>query len=284
MTLLPFTVSVFTRPNRALSIVSVLPMALAFAVFGGCGASAPSPQGIAAPLEVTVAAASDLKFALDELVQEFHRIHNDIHVSVSYGSSGNFYSQLSNQAPFDIFLSADLEFPRKLAQQGLTLSDSEFLYAVGRIVVWAPAESPIDVERLQMDALRHPSVAHIAIANPQHAPYGRAAEAAMRSMGIYDAVQAKLVLGENIAQTLQFIQSGNAEIGIVALSLAVAPNVRPAGRYWEIPLDRYPRMDQGGVILKWAKHRDAARALRAFITEPKGRSMLEKFGFTLPEK
>jgi len=135
-----------------------------------------------------------------------------------------------------------------------------------------------------MDALRHPSVAHIAIANPQHAPYGRAAEAAMRSMGIYDAVQAKLVLGENIAQTLQFIQSGNAEIGIVALSLAVAPIVRPQGRYWEIPLDRYPRMDQGGVILKWAKHRDAARALRAFITEPKGRSMLEKFGFTLPEK
>jgi molybdate transport system substrate-binding protein len=127
-------------------------------------------------------------------------------------------------------------------------------------------------------------VTHIAIANPQHAPYGRAAEAAMRSMGIYDAVHAKLVLGENIAQTLQFIQSGNAEIGIVALSLAVAPSVRGQGRFWTVPLDRYPRMDQGGVIMKWAKDPDAARAFRAFFIGPGGRSTLEKFGFALPEK
>ena len=106
----------------------------------------------------------------------------------------------------------------------------------------------------------------------------------MRSVGVYDAVQAKLVLGENVSQTLQFIQSGNAEIGIVALSLAVAPSVRTQGRFWEVPLDRYPRIDQGGVILKWAKDPDAARAFRAFLTAPQGRSTLEKFGFTLPEK
>jgi molybdate transport system substrate-binding protein len=234
--------------------------------------------------EITVAAASDLKFALDECVREFERANPGIRVRVSYGSSGNYYAQLSNQAPFDVFLSADVEFPRKLGEQALTLPDSQFPYAVGRIVVWVPTTSRIDVQKLQIDALKHPSVTHIAIANPQHAPYGRAAEAAMRSTGVYETVRAKIVLGENIAQTLQFIQSGNAEIGIVALSLAVAPTVRGQGRYWEIPLDQYPRVVQGGVILKWAKDPDAARMFRSFLIDLQGRAILKKFGFMQPEE
>jgi molybdate transport system substrate-binding protein len=262
----------------------ILAITIALGNFSGCGSNAPEASEDTTPRELSVAAASDLKFALDEIVQEFGKLNQGIRVSVSYGSSGNYYSLLSNQAPFDVFLSADLDFPRKLAQQGLTLADSEFVYAVGRIAVWVPASSPIDVEKLQMSALKHSSVAHIAIANPQHAPYGRAAEEAMRSTGIYNAVQPKLVVGENIAQTLQFIQSGNAEIGIVALSLAVAPTVRGQGRFWEIPLDRYPRMDQGGVILKWAKDPDAAETFRGFLIAPAGRSILRKFGFELPEE
>ena len=281
------TLSKKTKVARHQRSVSAFAWLVAIATGLGstnCGSNAPDAQGVRPAREVTVAAASDLKFALDEIVQEFGKVNKRMRVNVSYGSSGNYYSQLSNEAPFDVFLSADLEFPRKLAQQGLTLPDSEFTYAVGRIVVWVPRGSPIDVETLQMDALRHPSVTHIAIANPQHAPYGRAAEAAMRSTGIYHSVQTKLVLGENIAQTLQFIQSGNAEIGIVALSLAVAPTVRGQGRLWEIPLDRYPRMNQGGVILKWAKDPDAAQAFRTFLIEPTGRSTLKKFGFILPEK
>ena len=153
-------------------------------ILSGCRSESITPQAAPPARDVSVAAASDLKFALDDIVQQFEKEDKGIRVNVAYGSSGNFYSQLANQAPFDMFLSADLEYPRKLSQQGLTLPGSEFTYAVGRIVVWAPASSPIDVEKLQMSALKHPTVRHIAIANPKHAPYGRAAEAAMRSMRV----------------------------------------------------------------------------------------------------
>jgi molybdate transport system substrate-binding protein len=129
--------------------------------------------------------------------------------------------------------------------------------------------------------LRAASVRHVAIANPQHAPYGRAAEAALRSLGIYDSVQRKLVLGENVAQTLQFVQSGAADVGIVALSLALAPPVRGQGRYWEVPDAAYPRVEQGGVILKDSK---AARELRAFLLGDGARRVLKEYGFSLPEK
>ena len=250
---------------------------LLLAVLAGC-------RGVrtgAAHREVSVAAAADLNFALDEISRDFGKRNPGIRVNVAYGSSGNFYSQLQNQAPFDLFLSADMEYPRKLVEQGLGLPGTEFAYAVGRLAVWAPAGSPIAVQRLGIHALQHPSVTHIAIANPRHAPYGRAAEAAMRSLGVYDAVRGKLVFGENVAQALQFVQSGNAEIGIVALSLAVSPSVREQGQFWEVPLDSYPRMEQGGVILKWAKDADAARLFAAFLTQPEGRSILKKHGFML---
>jgi molybdate transport system substrate-binding protein len=262
--------------------VSLYPTALVVSLFVGLVGCGAKPEQAAR--EVSIAAAADLKFALDEVKGEFTQAHPEIRLNISYGSSGNFYAQLSNQAPYDLFLSADLDYPRRLAKDGLTLPESEFRYAVGRIVVWAPAASPIDVETLGMNSLRHPSVTHIAIANPQHAPYGRAAEAAMQSLGVYDLAKPKLVFGENVAQTLQFVQSGNAQAGIVALSLAVSPTVRRDGRYWEVPLDQYPRMEQGGAILKWAKDPDAARAVRAFLTGDRGRSVLKRYGFFLPEE
>jgi molybdate transport system substrate-binding protein len=237
-----------------------------------------------APQELLVAAAADLKFVMEEMIEKFQQRSPETSVKVTYGSSGNFYSQLVNQAPFDIYFSADVGYPRKLSEQGLALEGSDFVYAVGRIVIWVPAFSEIDVERLGVEALRHSSVRHIAIANPKHAPYGKAAEAAMRSLGLYEAIREKLVYGENVAQTFQFIQSGAAELGIIALSLALAPNARDQGRYWEIPLQTYPRLDQGGVILKWSREPTAAQSFRSFVLGPTGREILKRYGFTLPEE
>jgi molybdate transport system substrate-binding protein len=234
-----------------------------------------------APATLTIAAAADLQFALQDLSQQFQAAHPDIHFAPVYGSSGNFYTQLLNGAPFDLFLSADLEYPHQLAQRGLAHSADIFPYAVGRLALWVPAQSPLDVAVMRMKILDDPAVKHIAIANPQHAPYGRAAEAALRHWGIYDRVAPKLVLGENIAQTLQYIQSGAAEAGFVALSLATAPKLRGQGRYWEVPLNAYPTLWQAGVIL----HRSpAAQEFRDYLDSPAGRRILQQYGFSLPGK
>lgn len=231
---------------------------------------------------VRVAAAADLKFALDDISTTFRTQHPEIMLQVSYGSSGNFFAQLSNRAPFDIFFSADVDYPRRLIAQGVAAKETEFLYAIGRLVVWVPRASAIDLARLGMQALVAPSVRKIAIANPKHAPYGRAAEAAMKTLGVYEAVREQLVYGENIAQTAQFVQTGAADIGIIALALAVAPALKDEGRYWEVPLESYPRIEQGGVILSWATDAPAAHALRAFVVGPEGRGILHRYGFFLP--
>ena len=179
------------------------------------------------------------QFAMPEIARQFRAARPAIELEIAYGSSGNFFAQISQRAPFDVFLSADVEYPRKLASAGVATGTPVFTYAVGRLVVWVPAASPLD----PATALREPSLKHLAIANPQHAPYGRAAQAALRTLGLYPGLEPKLVLGENIAQTLQFVESGAADAGIVAMSLAQAPPMRARGRYWEIPLDAYPRME-----------------------------------------
>jgi len=245
-----------------------------------CGSPAPRPPSRGS---VRVAAAADLNVALGELVARFSASHA-ADVSVSYGSSGTFYAQLLNQAPFDMFFSADIEYPRQLASRGLTSEGSEFIYAIGRLVVWAPASSSIDIERLGLQALTAAPVAHVSIANPDHAPYGRAAIAAMRSAGVYDRVRPKLVFGENVAQALQFAQTGAADAGVVALSLVKSPALDGRGRLFEVPADTYPRMEQGGAILKWAADPESARALRAFVLSEEGRAILKRYGFYLPER
>jgi molybdate transport system substrate-binding protein len=233
--------------------------------------------------QISVAAAADLKFALDELVAEFHTNQAAIRIKITYGSSGHFFAQLQNQAPFDLYFSADIEYPRRLAAAGLALDTNVFLYAVGHLVVWTPTNSTVDVNKLGIQSLLAPEVKKIAVANPQHAPYGRAAVAAMKSLKVYDQTATNLVYGENIAQTAQFVQSGAADIGIIALSLAIAPQMREAGRYWEIPLDAHPRMEQGGIILNWTKEAAAARAFRDFVLGEHGRTVLKRYGFYLPE-
>jgi molybdate transport system substrate-binding protein len=236
-----------------------------------------------APTELSIAAAADLKYALDDLVKQFAEKYPATKVNVTYGSSGNFFAQFQNGAPFDLFFSADIAYPRKLAEKGLG-ADDVFLYAIGRIVVWVPKDSPVDVDRLGIKALLEPSVRKIAVANPEHAPYGRAAVAAMKALNVYDQVESRLVYGENIAQTAQFAQSGAADVGILALSLAVAPQMRDAGRFWQVPLDAYPRMEQGGIILKSSRSLGTARAFRDFVMGDHGREVLAHYGFYLPGK
>lgn len=231
--------------------------------------------------EVRIAAAADLKFALDAVFAATAAATRGIRPAVTYGSSGSFYAQIENGAPFDLFLSADAEYPRRLAAKGL--ADGEpFLYAVGRIALWVPTSSKLDLRALGLRTLLDPSIRKVAIANPRHAPYGRAAEAAMRALGIYEGVKRKLVLGENVAQAAQFVQSGAADAGIVALPLALAPQMRASGRYVEIPLGSYPRMEQGGIVLRGAREPDAARALRDTLLGPRGREVLKEYGFFLP--
>jgi molybdate transport system substrate-binding protein len=238
---------------------------------------------ISASNVISVAAAADLRFALDDLVKDFEEKNPTSKINVTYGSSGNFFAQFQNGAPFDLFLSADIEYPRKLAAKGLG-ADDVFLYAIGCIVVWVPKDSPVAVDKLGIKALLEPSIRKIAVANPEHAPYGRAAVAALKALNVYDQVASRLVYGENIAQTAQFVQSGAADAGIVALSLAVAPQMRDAGRFLQVPLDAYPRLEQGGIILKAAKNLEVARTFRDFVVGDHGRELLKKYGFVIPEK
>ena len=232
--------------------------------------------------EIRIAAAADLKFAMGELSEKFEK-QTGAQVNVTYGSSGNFFSQLQNGAPFDLFFSADIEYPKKLESAGLTEPQTMYQYAIGRIVIWTPADAKVDVTKEGWKSLLDASVEKIAIANPEHAPYGRAAVAAMQKAGIYESAKAKLVYGENISQAAQFVQSGNAQAGIVAKSLAVSPAMRD-GKRWEIPADMHPALEQGAVILKDARNKIAARAFLEFVKSPSGRAILTNYGFEVPDK
>jgi molybdate transport system substrate-binding protein len=229
--------------------------------------------------DVTVAAASDLSDAIKQIITKFEQSTGN-HVKLTLGSSGSFYAQLTNGAPFEVFLSADVTYPRQLESVGLAEAGSTFVYAVGKIVVWVPNQSRIDVSTKQIKALLDPSIKKISIANPEHAPYGKAAVAAMQHEGVYDTVKTKFVFGENISQAAQFVQSGAADIGIVALSLALGDSMKSGGKYWEIPQAMYPRMDQGAVLMKGAS--PAARAFHEWLKRPDSREILKRFGFALP--
>ncbi|GBC86341.1 Molybdate-binding periplasmic protein [bacterium HR12] len=254
-----------------------LAAAVALSLLAGCGGATTADPGSPG---LRIAAAADLRYALEELVEAFEAEHPEVEVTVSYGSSGTLLAQLENGAPFDLCLSADVSYAERLQEEGLTMRDGVFAYAVGRIVVWVPADSPLDAEGLGMEALLQPSVRAVAIANPDHAPYGRAAVAAMRSLGVYGRVRDRLVLGENVAQTAQFVQTGAADVGIIALSLALAPGAE--GRWWEIPADAHPPILQGGAIMRWARDPDAARAFVALLLGPEGRAILARYGFEEP--
>ena len=187
--------------------------------------------------ELKIAAASDLNFAFKDVVAEFEKKTGD-RVKLTLGSSGNFYSQIENGAPFDLYFSADIRYPQKLIEGGHGIADSLYKYAVGRIVLWVPTRSAVTIDK-GLESLSASTVRKVSIANPKHAPYGRAAVAALEHFKLYDTVKGKLVMGENISQAAQFVESGASDAGIIALSLAMAPTMKAAGKYWEVPADAH---------------------------------------------
>jgi molybdate transport system substrate-binding protein len=229
--------------------------------------------------QLRIAAASDLKFALDDIVAAFNREHANAHVTVTTGSSGNFFAQLSNKAPFDLFLSADIEYARRLVDEGHGAPGSAFPYARGHIVLWTLKDSPRDIEHEGFALLNKANVKSIAVANPKTAPYGRAAVESLRKLGVYEAVEAKLVQGDSVSHAAQMVESGAADVGIIAMSLAVSPALREKGKYWQIPADAYQPILQGGAILSWAEDAALAGEFRDFLLSAQGASILKGFGF-----
>ena len=229
-----------------------------------------------------IAAASDLNFALGEIARQFER-ETGQHVDVVYGSSGTLTRQIQDGAPFELFLSADEALVDRLAAAGLT-RDHGTLYAIGRLVLFAPPGSPLD-PRMGLDGLARllasGRVPRFAIANPAHAPYGRAAEAALRKRGLWNDLQPRLVLGENVSQAAQFATTGNAVGGIIAYSLALAPNLHGRGTYALIPDGDHPPLRQRMVLMKRAGA--VVERFHAFLQTPAARTTFERYGFTLPK-
>jgi molybdate transport system substrate-binding protein len=235
--------------------------------------------GLAAQ-EITVAAAADLQSVMQEIATRFQKETGKT-VKPTYGSSGNFFQQIQNGAPFDMFFSANLDFPKKLDAAGLTETGSFYPYATGKIVIWVPNDSKLDISS-GSSSLQNPAIKKIAIANPQHAPYGQAAVYAMKKENVYDQISDKFVLGENISQTASFVVSGAADAGIIALSLALAPSMKDKGRYVEIPAGDYPPIEQACVILKSSKQKETAQAFLNFIKTPGVAELFKSYGFALP--
>jgi molybdate transport system substrate-binding protein len=227
-----------------------------------------------------VAAASSMKFVFEDLAPTFHARHPEFRVQFSFGSSGNIFSQVTHGAPFDIFFSADMTYPEKLAAAGQALPGAEVVpYGAGKIVLWMPSALALDPRAEKMNTLQDPHVRKIAIANPKHAPYGRAAIQALKRAGLYRRVQSKLILGENITQAAQFVHTGAAEAGLIALSLARTAKMSALGTYWEVPAGDYDAIRQGFLMLKGGRNPEAARAFADFVSGPVGREVLLRYGF-----
>jgi molybdate transport system substrate-binding protein len=228
--------------------------------------------------KLTIAAAADLKFALDAIVVLFKRAHPSAQIETIYGSSGNFSTQIRQGAPYDIYFSADIAYPRALMAEGLAASEVQ-TYGVGRIVLWSSSR---DAGKMTLADLADPSIHKIAIAHPRHAPYGKRAEEALKAAGVWKKVEAKLVYGENIAQTAQYVQSGNAQVGIIALSLALSPELAKLGGYALIPGKLHQPLEQGYIITRRAADNMLARDFTAFITGGEARAIMSRYGFVLP--
>jgi molybdate transport system substrate-binding protein len=227
---------------------------------------------------ITAAAAADLKFAMDEIVSAFEASAPADKVEVIYGSSGKFHTQIRQGAPYDLYFSADVAFPRRLAEAGFAASEVR-PYALGRIVLWSAS---LDATRMTLASLTDPAITRIAIANPQHAPYGRRAAEALRASGVWNRIETKLVFGENIAQTAQFVETGNAQVGILALSLALSPQLAKQGGYWLVPDTLHEPLEQGYIVTRRGEGNALAQRFANFMSGPAARAVMVRYGFVLP--
>lgn len=232
----------------------------------------------AAPAELTVSAAADLTYAFRELGAIFER-ETGTKVTFNFGSTGQLAQQIERGAPVDVFAAANVSFVDDLERNGLIIPNTKALYARGFIVLWTRTDSSLTFARLE--DLAQPGVRRIAIANPDHAPYGIAAREALQRAGIWETIQPRLVPGENVGQALQYAQTGNVDVAIVALSLAMAPGVT-GGRYERIPQRLHSPLDQALGVVSSTRHEKEARAFAAFVNGPAGRTIMERYGFMLP--
>jgi len=235
--------------------------------------------GTAQPL--MIAAASDLRAALPSVAARFEKETGQT-ITLTFGSSGNFFTQIQNGAPFDVFLSADIEYPRLLERDGQAVKGSLYEYATGHIVLWTRNDSGIDVGQ-GLRVLLDPKVRRVSVANPEHAPYGRAAIAALRHERLEDQLRPKLVLGENIAQAAQFAQTGNSDVGLIALSLALSPAMKKSGTYAPVPESFYPAIQQAAVIVSRSRQQALARRFIDSLKTADVQKILESFGFAVPQ-
>ena len=231
---------------------------------------------------LAVVAAASMRPPLDDAKAAFEKAHPDIQLQISYGASGSLTAQIQQGAPVDLFLSADLAFPEKLAQAGLVTADGVVPYARGLLVMWVRKDTGADPAALGMKALLNPAVKRIALANPKLAPYGLAAETALKKGGLHETVLPKVVLAENINQAAQYLVTGAAEAGFVALSLMDNPTLKEAGWTWPVPKDLYAPIVQGAVVLKRSQQAAEAKQFLAYLTSGEGFRILQRFGFEKP--
>jgi molybdate transport system substrate-binding protein len=239
------------------------------------------PFHVEAKEKILIAAASDLNPALSDICRVFEKENPNTKIDISYGSSGNFFAQIKHGAPYDIFFSADSFYPERLEEEGYAIKGKRQLYGVGRIVLWIPKKSILNVQE-GLSIILDPEVKKLAIANPKHAPYGRAAEEALRYYNLWDKVQGKLIFGENVSQAAQFIQTGNADAGIIALSLALSRNMIHTGDYWIVPDKSHNELAQTNIVLQRGKNRPVVKTFLEFVQGEKGRKILSDYGFILP--
>jgi molybdate transport system substrate-binding protein len=250
-----------------------------FAAIFACVLAA--PLGAQTPLRV--AAAADLEPVLPPILAQFEK-NTGIHAEATYQASAMLTTEIENGAPFDLFLSADLSYPKHLIDDGLADaagsadSTTPITYARGTLVLWARKESALPPPSL--DLLRSPALKRFAIANPDRAPYGRAAVAALRSLNLYDTLKPRLVTAENIAQAAQFVDSANADAGLISLTSALTPRLTADGSYFIIPRNLYPPIEQGAVIVSNTKQRAVVHKFLDFLLSPAVQAQLDKDGLT----
>lgn len=233
-------------------------------------------------IRIHVAAASDLRFVMADLLNEFHSIQSQVEIEPIFGASGVLATQVNQQAPFDVFLSANQQYAQQVVDRGEALAEELFPYAQGKLCLWVPHESLLKVDQENLDNLLGKECRSIAMANDRYAPYGRAARETMESFGVFTALQSKIVVAETASQAAQYVESGNTDAAFIPLSLATAANMKEKGKYWLIPQERYQPLTQFGVILNRTPYPTECRTFKGYLQSEKAKIIFRQYGFSIP--